>query len=271
MASFRNIKPEGGGTVVKPPQANAGLPAKYGEKIKALNAQMFRSVDYWISAAYRKRESEIVGDASPTAELQKKLDQLFKDWSKKYDVEAKEIADWFVNTANVSTTKALMSAIKKTVPTVKMQMSRKTENILKALTAENVALITNMPPLFFSKVEGSVMRAMQEGRDLATLKSEIKAAGVACDSRADLIARDQSNKATSVINRARQADLGITKAVWLHMRGGKEPRQSHIDANEKEFELSKGLLIDGEYIQPGEEINCGCVAAPIIPAFGKPS
>ncbi|MNC69704.1 hypothetical protein D3C75_1204270 [compost metagenome] len=70
-----------------------------------------------------------------------------------------------------------------------------------------------------------------------------------------------------MINRARQQDLGITKAVWMHMRGGKHPRQSHVDADGEEFELAKGMYLDGKWIQPGEEPNCGCIAAPILPEF----
>ncbi|MNY47535.1 Phage Mu protein F like protein [compost metagenome] len=93
------------------------------------------------------------------------------------------------------------------------------------------------------------------------------ALGESTDKRAEFIARDQTNKATSVINRARQRDLGITKAVWMHMRGGKHPRESHVDADGEEFDLDKGMFLDGKWIQPGEEPNCGCQAGPVIPEF----
>ena len=36
----------------------------------------------------------------------------------------------------------------------------------------------------------------------------------------------------------------------------------------KEFDIEKGCLIDGEYIQPGEEPNCGCTSEAIIPGLG---
>ena len=216
---------------------------------------------------YRSRESEVVGDISPTAEAEKTLYELLRRWGARYDDEAKSIANWFVKTADVTTTTSLFNSLKQVVPTVKPKTSRRTQNILSALTKDNVSLIKSIPTKYFEQVHGSVMRAMATGRDLESLKKDILSIGATTDKRADLIARDQANKATSVINRARQQDLGITKAVWLHMRGGKEPRQSHVAADGEEFDLSKGMFLDGKWIQPGEEINCGCIAAPIVPGF----
>lgn len=279
-ASFRGIKPAGGGVVVRPPVANVGLRAKYAQKLKQLNNRMLADVIDQIGALYQSHEHiitstapvpvdelRVVGDASPADEARKRLEKLFAEWASKYDSEANELADWFTKTADSTTTKTLVSNLKQYVPTVNLQMSDRTRNILAATTIENVGLIKSMPADFFYKVEGSVMRAMTNGRDLGTLKAEIKDAGIDNDKRADFIARDQANKATSVINRARQKDLGIKRATWLHMRGGKQPRESHVAADGQEFDLEEGCLIDGEYIQPGEEPNCGCVAAPIIPAF----
>ena len=279
-ASFRGIKPAGGGVVVRPPQANAGLRAKYAQKLKELSKRMVNEVLTTMAALYEAHEHvitsaapdpvdqlRVVGDASPADEARKRLEKLFAEWADKYDGEARELADWFTTTADVTTTKSLVNSLKQYVPTVNLQMSDRTRNILAATTVENVGLIKSMPVDFFQKVEGSVMRAMTNGRDLGTLKTEIKDAGIENDKRADFIARDQANKATSVINRARQKDLGIKRATWLHMRGGKQPRESHVAADGQEFDLEEGCLIDGEYIQPGEEPNCGCVAAPIIPAF----
>ena len=87
----------------------------------------------------------------------------------------------------------------------------------------------------------------------------------AAKDRAALIARDQSNKANSVVNRTRQLELGITRAKWMHSHGGKEPRPDHLAADGKEYDIEKGCLISGEYIQPGEMINCRCTSRPILP------
>ena len=265
--SFRSLKPKSGRIVVRPPAPNAGLRANYAAKMKRLNERMSASVLWWIGSMYRARESEIVGDASPAAEAKKEIARLARQWEYEYDDEAEAIADWFVNTADRATTASLFSSLRQSVPTVKPKMTRRTRNILTAMTQENVGLIKSIPAKYFEQIQGSVMRAMTNGRDLETLKKEIMALGESTDTRAEFIARDQANKATSVINRARQQDLGITRAVWMHMRGGKHPRASHVAADGEEFELAKGMLIDGAWIQPGEEPNCGCIAAPILPGF----
>jgi len=109
------------------------------------------------------------------------------------------------------------------------------------------------------------MRSYSNGRDLQTMVSEIKDLYPAAANRAVLIARDQSNKANAVVNRARQLDLGITRAKWMHSHGGKEPRKDHLAADGKEYDIAKGCLISGEYIQPGQMINCRCTSRPILP------
>ncbi|MNL73442.1 Phage Mu protein F like protein [compost metagenome] len=85
--------------------------------------------------------------------------------------------------------------------------------------------------------------------------------------RAALIARDQNNKATAAITRVRQQGLGIKQAKWMHSRGGKKPRQSHVEANGQLYDVDKGMYIDGAWIRPGELINCRCVAQSVIPGF----
>ncbi|MFJ7315262.1 phage minor head protein [Pseudomonas sp. NPDC098747] len=247
--------------------ANAALKSRYAQKLKQLNQGMFTSVEWWLTAMYRGRESEVVGDASPAAEAQKLLSKLTRKWKGFYGDRAEGLAKWFINTADTTTTSSLFSSLKEFMPTVKPQMSRRTQNTLTAMTKENVGLIKSIPSKYFEQIEGAVMRAMSNGRDLEALKKDLLSIGGVTDKRADFIARDQANKAASVINRSRQLDLGIKKALWVHTHASKEPRASHLAASGKEFDLEKGMFIDGEWIQPGEEINCTCMAAPVIPGF----
>jgi uncharacterized protein with gpF-like domain len=253
--------------VARPPMANAALKVRYAQKLKQLNQAMFASVEWWLTAMYRSREGEVVGDASPAAEAQKLLSALGRKWKGLYGSKANDLAKWFIRTADTTTTSSLFSSLKEFMPTVKPQMSRRTQNILTAMTKDNVGLIKSIPTKYFEQIEEAVMRAMTNGRDLESLKKDLLSIGGVTDKRADLIARDQASKAASVINRSRQLDLGIKKGIWIHTHASKEPRQSHLDANGKEYDLERGMLIDGEWIQPGEEINCTCMGAPVIPGF----
>jgi uncharacterized protein with gpF-like domain len=83
--------------------------------------------------------------------------------------------------------------------------------------------------------------------------------------RAVLIARDQSNKANGVVIRARRLELGISEAIWMHSHAGKVPRPDHVAANGRRFKVAEGCLISGEYIQPGELINCRCTSRAVLP------
>ena len=136
---------------------------------------------------------------------------------------------------------------------------------MQATVQENVSLIKSIQSEYASEVEGLVMRSVAAGRDLKTLTDELEERYDITRRRAKLIANDQNNKATVQMARARQLSMGVTKARWMHTGGGKTPRQSHVHANGKVFDLAKGLYIDGKWTFPGEEINCGCVTAPIIP------
>jgi SPP1 gp7 family putative phage head morphogenesis protein len=106
---------------------------------------------------------------------------------------------------------------------------------------------------------------VSSGGDLKTLATSLREEYGLTKKRAALIARDQNRKATAVIHRDSLLDLGVTQAVWHHSHAGKTPRPSHVAANGKVYELSKGLLVEGEYIQPGQEINCRCTCRAIVP------
>ena len=114
-------------------------------------------------------------------------------------------------------------------------------------------------------------QSVANGRDLAHLTEQITKRTGVTKRRAALIARDQNNKATSVLTRTRMIENGVTKARWQHSAGGKTPRPEHVKASRDRmvFDLSKGHDFDnGEgTVWPGTAINCRCVAIPIIPGF----
>ena len=103
-------------------------------------------------------------------------------------------------------------------------MTTPMNNALQATITENVGLIRSIPERYFTEVEGLVMRSVARGRDLSYLTDELQKRYGITRRRAALIARDQNNKATSVMQAARQKSLGITQGIWRHSHAGKEPR-----------------------------------------------
>lgn len=251
--------------------ANRGVEAKYRKALEAMISDMAGSVEYWLAAGYNKAPPRMAGlveqaqDASPADRIKKIMASLAKRWTDRFDEWAPKIAQSYTEGMFKATDSAMRVALKDAGWSVEFKMTPVMRDAFDATLAENVGLIRSIPEQYLGKVEGAVMRSYSAGRDLATMTKDIKAIYPVTQRRAELIARDQSNKANAVVTRARQMDLGITEAIWLHSHAGKEPRPEHVAANGKKYKIAEGCLIDGEYIQPGEKINCRCVSRPVLP------
>lgn len=251
--------------------ANRGVEAKYRKALLRMIAEMHGSVEYWLTAAYRKDPPRMLAlveqaqDAVPSAKMKKILDELARRWVAKFDEWAPKIAESYLQGMFKSTDSAFRAALKEAGWAVDFKMTPAMRDAFQASLAENVGLIKSIPEKYLQQVEGVVMRSYSAGRDLATMVKDLKELYPAASHRAELIARDQSNKANAVVNRARQMELGIVSGKWMHSHAGKNPRPSHVAANGKEFKIAEGCLIDGEMILPGELINCRCTWRPILP------
>lgn len=257
--------------IVRSVAANRGIEAKYRKQLQAMIADMHGSIEYWVMAAYRKappRMAEVVDqaqDASPAAMMAKVLAALGKRWIKKFEGAAPDIAEAYLKGMFKSSDSAFRKALKDAGLSVEFKMTPAVRDAFNASLAENVGLIKSIPSEYLQKVGGIVMRSYSAGRDLQTMVKELKETYPITQKRAEFIARDQSNKANAVVNRTRQMELGIIEAIWMHSHAGKNPRLSHVAANGKKYKIAEGCLIDGEYIQPGEEINCRCTSRPVLP------
>jgi uncharacterized protein with gpF-like domain len=128
-------------------------------------------------------------------------------------------------------------------------------------------LIRSIAAEHLDDVEGAVMRSVQTGRDLGSLTDELQQRYAQTRKRAAFIARDQNSKATATVVRVRQEGLGITEAIWMHSRGSRHPRPSHVAADGKRYTIIEGMYLDGVWTWPGREPNCGCVSRSIIPTL----
>jgi SPP1 gp7 family putative phage head morphogenesis protein len=251
--------------------ANRGIEAKYRKALQRMIAEMHGSVEYWLTAGYRKfppRMAAVVEqaqDASPSANMKRILDDLAKRWIARFDEWAPKIADAYLQGMFKASDSAMRQALKDAGWAVDFKMTPAVRDAFNASLQENVGLIRSIPEKYLQQVEGVVMRSYTVGRDLETMVKDLKQLYPSASDRAVLIARDQSNKANAVVNRTRQLELGITEAIWMHSHAGKNPRPDHVAANGKRYNIAEGCKISGEFIQPGEEINCRCISRPILP------
>lgn len=196
--------------------------------------------------------------------LEQVMDYLMDRWNRRLNNLAEDIAQLFVNKTVHNYDAQFKKHLRKAGFTVRFKLTPFAEQALQASLGENVGLIKSIGTQYLSKVEGHVFASVRGGFDLVTLTKNLQHDFGATRNRAALIARDQGAKAHAVIERARRKELGITKAVWLHSGGGKEKRLSHVAANNKVFEIDKGMWIDNEWILPSEKINCRCVSRSVI-------
>lgn len=252
--------------------ANAGTKARYQRRMISLIREMAASVEYWAKAQYRADPPELAQDALPAAEMVKALKKLTERWEKRFDDMAPTVAASFLKNQFRGTDVAMREALKAAGWTVKFTMTPAVRDAFEASLAENVGLIKSIPAQYLQEVEGIVMRSFAAGRDLKTMATEIRGRYHVAANRAVLIARDQSNKASAVVTKARQTELGITRAKWLHSHAGKEPRPSHVRMNGKEYDVEKGMWDPdahgkgkGDWVYPGQLINCRCVGRSILP------
>jgi uncharacterized protein with gpF-like domain len=253
--------------VLKPVHPNLGVEAAYRVQVESLVDAMNKSILYWITAAYRANPPAMAQDATPADALIKVMRKLGRRWIRQFDEAAKKIAEEFATKTRDVAEKSMQRLLREAGFTVPFTPTPAMRDALDAVVGENVALIKSIPSEQFTKIETAVMRSVQAGRDLKTLQDELIGLGAKSKNRAALIARDQATKATAAMSKARRLSLGLTKSKWKHSRGGVHPRKSHMDADGTVYETAVGCLIDGEYIMPGEKINCRCQAQAIIPGF----
>lgn len=257
------------GVVLPPVRPSLGLEVVMRQKLQALIEEMHKSVTFWIKQQYRANAPAIALDELPAASLQRAMRKVSSRWEDRFDEAAPELAEYFSEQIGSRSDAALRSILRKGGFSVKFKMTRAQRDIMKATVEQQVGLIKSIPQKYLADVQGAVMRSVQAGRDLSQLSKEIENSYGVSKRRAALIARDQNNKATAAMTRARQTELGITHAIWMHSHGGKRPRPKHLKANGKKYDVKKGLPIGdkGQYVFPGEEINCRCVSRSIVPGF----
>jgi SPP1 gp7 family putative phage head morphogenesis protein len=248
---------------------NAGLQAYYRKRLDRLIEAMHDSVAYWVAQAYRANPPEIAQDESPAVAMRRLMRKLASRWNREFDKLARKLSPEFVRRNGRMSDTQFIEHLKAAGFTVEFSVSRQVNDVMQAAIGENVALIKSIPQQYLTQVEGMVLRSVQAGRDLSTLSKDLQHQYGVTRRRAALIARDQNNKATSAIYRARQVELGIEEAIWHHSHAGKTPRPAHVAMNGKTYKVSEGMWDEDEqrYVFPGQLISCRCTAKSIIRGF----
>lgn len=280
----------------KPPRTlrgmrpSAGLRVWYRKKLIEMVDEMQASIMWWLRAKYKsagviaqdamvraddpmagepepKPDSDAGSVSPPVDMLQEEMARLREQWQTYFDKTAEGLAETFARKAAGDVAVNTKEVLKDLGLTVKMQITPAMKQAYEGVIGEQIGLIRNLSQQHLAEIERAVMVSVQRGRDLEYLTNELQTRYGITRRRAEFIARDQNNKATSTLTVARDIDIGFTHGIWMHSHAGKKPRKSHVEAHGKEFELKKGMFLDGKWIFTGQEPNCRCWYKPVPPAY----
>jgi len=139
------------------------------------------------------------------------------------------------------------------------------QSVLAQARTENVALIQSIADRQLSDVFRVVTESVINGTRVETLAKQIEERYSVSDSRARLIARDQTLKANSDLTRERHLDAGITEYVWSASRD-ERVREIHaaLDGFTQKWSDPPITSEDGARNHPGRDYSCRCLAVPVL-------
>lgn len=258
-------------TVARSVPPNQGVRFRYQRRMLALIRKMVADVEHSVEAAYHAAPPKMALDAAPVRTMQQHLKEVGDRWIKRFDDAAPKIAEAYLKGSFKTTDSAMRHALADAGWAVKFEPTVAMSEAFQASLAENVGLIKSIPEQYLQQVQGAVMRSYTRGRDLEGLVKSIQRLYPRAANRAVFIARDQSNKANAVVTQARQLELGIVEAVWMHSHAGKVPRPTHVAMNGKIYKVAEGMYDSAvkRWIFPGEEPNCRCTGRSVLPFATK--
>lgn len=236
--------------------------ARYRNELDKLIAPMVRQYEREMRLLWRQYGPELTMDASLASQARMALRRLQDRFARLFAKRAPTIVDKLLGGIDKAAANSLEQSLKQLSGGVTLKVAAMPAALAEAMKAsaiENVALIKSIPAQYHERIEGAVMRSIQAGGEgRKTLFDEITDIGGMSRRRAELIARDQTAKITTVMHKERAKAAGIRKFKWLHSSASAEPRRKHVEANGKIYEYDNPPRIGdrGEPVLPGQAINC---------------
>ncbi len=134
-------------------------------------------------------------------------------------------------------------------------------DIMKARISENASLIRSVSSEMLERTEDALWRQFN-GQTTETLNGALSSIYGKANNRAKIIARDQTSKFNSALNRQRNENLGIEDYIW-RTSGDERVRDEHDKNNGQSFSYENPPEDTGN---PGDDVMCRCTAEPDVTA-----
>lgn len=133
---------------------------------------------------------------------------------------------------------------------------------LTAAAGRNVSLISGLADDTIKRIQQTVYQNSIAGNSVATLRKALVQDFAISDRRAKLIARDQTAKLNSDLNRIRQEQAGVTSYTWATSRD-ERVRDRHRRLDGKVFKWGEATGAENG-LPPGQPVNCRCIARGVV-------
>lgn len=212
---------------------------------------------------------------------------LLRDECDKISAQANGIASDVFTDVNVLSRRAWYEQIKKAIGVEFVSYESWIQNESAAWIKENVGLITKLQAETVQDIDRIVTNGFRTGRRVEAIKKEILGTDLEpgrfkkVETRAELIARDQTGKLLGDLNQRRQEELGITIYIW-RTAGDERVRDSHVALNGK-YCLWKDPTVYADILEealagnwksrssinayvgdPGSDFQCRCYPEPVF-------
>ena len=211
-------------------------------------------------------QPDIVQDGVMDSSTGDEIRRRIKELARRVNISESDstiIASNIIKKIKTNVDERLASEIRKSVSidiSPALRNDTRLDSLVQQAVKENVALIKTIPQQYFEKLEKYVIEAFEKGDRHEKLALSIKKVAQITESRAKIIARDQTSKINGSFNRIRQTSIGIDTYTWSTSQD-ERVRDSHVANEGKKFKWDDPPEETGH---PGEDIMCRCVAIPFF-------
>jgi SPP1 gp7 family putative phage head morphogenesis protein len=235
-------------------EGRLGTEKAYYSALRSMLAEMARETRESIIPAYEAEQRQKRAERTYTGDADQSWFSRLRALTVALQRVASDTVNRILGLEAVRHTDQFMAAAKKAIG-IDLRSVVQQEDLadyLTAAAARNVSLITGLADDTVKRIEQTVptlRKALQEDFGVA-------------DRRARLIARDQTAKLNSDLNRIRQEQAGVTSYSWLTSRD-ERVRERHRKLDGKVYKWGEATGAE-QGLPPGQPINCRCVARGIV-------
>jgi SPP1 gp7 family putative phage head morphogenesis protein len=253
----RNRKP--GTTALMPViEQSAGVERSYLAQLRRIEHEAARGIREVIIPAYERRQAQLRDGLTRDAD-EASMDALRLLVGAMVRAVTAQVTQ-LLKLEGLRHTKAWMSTARRTFGIDLTSVVREDDlaDFLEVAALRNASLIRGLSDDLLKRVAHETTTALLAGEAVKDLQARLKRQLAISDSRARLIARDQTSKLTSDLNRKRHEEAGVNSYVWRTSQD-ERVRERHRALEGKVYKYGEPTGAE-EGLPPGQPIQCRCIA-----------